>query len=206
METLNTQTLTILVLLVALVVIGIIAYLGWRKKRDSQLLAQRFGPEYDRTVSELGSRTKAESELLTRQKRVEQFEIVPLLPADAARFTQEWNVLQRRFVDDPSGVVVQADLLVRELMQKRGYPMSNIERRVADLSVDHPVVVDNYRAAQVIAERNQRGEAGTEDLRKAVVHYRLLFDDLLEVDEPRKKTSPLTDQLETHHDRRVASR
>jgi len=205
MDTMNTQTLTILGLLVALVVIAAIAYLAWRK-RESQRLAQRFGPEYDRTVNELGSRAKAESELLTRQKRVEQFEIVPLLPADAARFTQEWNVLQRRFVDDPSGVVVQADALVRELMQKRGYPMSNIERRVADLSVDHPVVVDNYRAAQVIAERNQRGEAGTEDLRKAVVHYRLLFDDLLEVDEPRKATHPLKDQLETHHDRRVASR
>jgi len=205
MDTMNTQTLTILGLLVALVVIAAIAYLAWRK-RESQRLAQRFGPEYDRTVNELGSRAKAESELLTRQKRVEQFEIVPLLPADAARFTQEWNVLQRRFVDDPSGVVVQADALVRELMQKRGYPMSNIERRVADLSVDHPVVVDNYRAAQVIAERNQRGEAGTEDLRKAVVHYRLLFDDLLEVDEPRKATHPLKDQLETHHERRVASR
>jgi hypothetical protein len=109
-----------------------------------------------------------------------------LAPPDAARFTQAWNALQSRFVDDPKAVVVQADQLVRELMLKRGYPMGDFERRAADISVDHPTVVEIYRAAQAIAVRDQRGEADTEELRKAVVHYRALFDELLEVRVPKQ--------------------
>jgi hypothetical protein len=105
---------------------------------------------------------------------------------EAARFSQAWKVLQRRFVDNPKGVVVLADQLVRELMLKRGYPMGDSERRAADISVDHPAVVDNYRAAQAIALRDARGEANTEDLRKAVVHYRALFNELLEVREGKE--------------------
>jgi hypothetical protein len=107
--------------------------------------------------------------------------ITPLAPADAARFSQAWNALQSRFIDNPKGVVGQADHLVRELMVKRGYPMGDFERRAADISVDHPGVVTTYRAAQAIALRDERGEADTEELRKAVVHYRTLFDELLEV-------------------------
>jgi hypothetical protein len=109
-----------------------------------------------------------------------------LAPPDAARFTQAWNALQSRFVDDPKGVVVQADQVVRELMLKRGYPMGDFERRAADISVDHPTVVETYRAAQAIAVRDQRGQADTEELRKAVVHYRALFDELLEVRVPKQ--------------------
>jgi hypothetical protein len=182
------------VLLAALVAI---AWLFSRRQKQTQRLQQRFGPEYDRAVADLGGRTKAESELREREKRVEHFNITPLAPAEAARFSQAWNTLQSRFIDNPPGVVVQADQLVRELMLKRGYPMGDFERRAADISVDHPAVVETYRAAQAIAVRDQRGEADTEELRKSVVHFRALFNELLEVREPDQ--SPLaTEQIAAH--------
>lgn len=172
------------------VVVALLAVAAWlfsRKKKQSERLQQRFGPEYGRTVGELGGRTKAESELKAREKRVEHLSITPLSPAEAARFSQAWNALQGRFVDNPKGVVVQADQLVRELMIKRGYPMGDFERRAADISVDHPDVVEHYRAAQTIAARDERGEADTEELRKAVVHYRVLFDEMLDVREAKQE-------------------
>jgi len=147
--------------------------------KQSQRLQKRFGPEYGHTVDELGSQTKAESELKAREKRVDRLNILPLAPSDAAKFSEAWRVLQGRFVDNPKGVLVEADQLVRELMSKRGYPVGDFERRSADISVDHPAVVEHYRAAQAIAVRNERGEADTEELRKAVVHYRALFNELL---------------------------
>jgi hypothetical protein len=164
-------------------VVAVIAVIAWFfiKQKQSQRLQQRFGPEYGRAVNEFGGRGKAESELMEREHRVARLNIMPLAPAEAASFTQAWNALQGRFIDNPKGVVAEADHLVRELMVKRGYPMGDFERRAADISVDHPAVVSAYRAAQVIAARDERGEADTEELRKAVVHYRALFDDLLEV-------------------------
>jgi hypothetical protein len=179
MNTIPTSTVIAAVLLIALV-IGVVAWLVRQKQRTLKL-KQRFGPEYDVTVSELGSRVKAEAELTTREKRVAGLEIVPLTPADAVRFTQAWSALQGRFIDNPKGVVQEADHLVRELMAKRGYPMGDFEHRAADISVDHPGVVATYRAAQAIAARAERGEADTEELRKAVVHHRTLFDELLGV-------------------------
>jgi|ERR1700733_5024182 hypothetical protein len=152
-----------------------------RRKKQTLRLQQRFGREYDRTVDEVGDRSKAESELKAREKRVEQLSITALEPAEATKFRQAWSAMQSRFVDNPKGVVVQADLLVRELMLKRGYSMGDFERRAADISVDHSTVVDAYRVAQAIAIRDQRGEANTEELRMAVVHYRAIFDELLEV-------------------------
>ncbi len=180
MGTLDTQTWIILAGVIVLALIALAAWFFYQKKQ-SHRLQQRFGPEYGRTVNEFGSRDKAESELKARESRVEHLNIVPLAPPEAARFSQAWAVLQGRFVDNPKGVVVQADQLVRELMLKRGYPMGDFERRAADISVDHPAVVEHYRAAQAIAVRDERGEADTEELRKAVVHYRVLFDELLEV-------------------------
>jgi hypothetical protein len=165
------------------------------KKKQSHRLQQRFGPEYDRTVNDLRSRTKGESELKARERRVELLSIVPLAPAEAAAFTQAWNVLQGRFVDDPKAAVAQADQLVRELMLKRGYPMGDFERRAADISVDHPIVVENYRAAQAIVVREKGAEADTEELRKAVVHYRALFDELLRANEAKQDVVS-TKQLE----------
>jgi len=179
MNTIPTNTVIAAVLLIALL-ISVVAWLVIQKQRTLEL-KRRFGPEYDLTVSELGSRVKAEAELTSREKRVAGFEIVPLTPADAVRFTQAWSALQGRFIDNPKGVVLDADHLVRELMAKRGYPMGDFEHRVADISVDHPDVVATYRAAQSIAARDERGEADTEELRKAVVHYRTLFDELLGV-------------------------
>src|SRR5580700_7732297 len=173
------------VVLVALLVLA--AWFFIRKRNQSARLQERFGPEYDRTVGELGGRGKAESELKAREKRIENLTIAPLAPADATRFSEAWKALQGRFVDNPKGVVVQADQLVRELMLKRGYPMGDFERRAADISVDHPAVVENYRAAQAIAVRDGRGQADTEELRRAVVHYRVLFDEMLEVREVRQE-------------------
>lgn len=175
-----------LIVVAAVVVLALVTLAAWffaQRKKQSARLEQRFGPEYERTVSELGGRAKAESELKAREKRVEHLIIAPLAPAEAARFAEAWKALQGRFVDDPKGVVTQADGLVRELMLKRGYPMGDFERRAADISVDHSAVVENYRAAQAIAVRGARGEADTEELRSAVVHYRALFDDMLEVRE-----------------------
>lgn len=185
METLDTQSWIILAAVVAL---GLVAIGAWfYRRKQSHNLQERFGPEYGRTVSELGGRTKGESELKAREKRVERLDILPLAPPEAARFTEAWRALQSRFIDNPKGVVVEAEQLVRELMEKRGYPMGDFERRAGDISVDHPDVVANYRSAQAIALRDQRGSADTEELRKAVVHYRALFDELLEVREPRQE-------------------
>jgi hypothetical protein len=185
METLDTQTWMILA---AVVVVALIAVGAWfYRRKQSHKLQEHFGPEYDRTVHELGSRRKGESELTAREKRVERLQILPLAPSEAARFSEAWRALQGRFVDNPKGVVVQAEQLVRELMEKRGYPMGDFERRAGDISVDHPDVVANYRSAQAIALRDQKGTADTEELRKAVVHYRALFDDLLQVREPRQE-------------------
>lgn len=176
------------IIIAAVVVFASLALATWllaKRKRQSQRLQDRFGPEYGRTVGELGGQAKAESELKAREKRVEHLAITPLAPAEATRFSEAWNALQARFVDNPQGVVVQADQLVRELMLKRGYPMGDFEHRAADISVDHATVVENFRAAQTIAARDVRGEADTEELRKAVVHYRILFDEMLEVREAK---------------------
>ena len=180
MDTISTQTWLILG---GVAILALIALTVWfiHIKKQSHRLKERFGPEYGRSVADLGSRTKAESELKAREKRVNNLTIIPLTPSEASRFSQTWTDLQGRFVDNPKGTVVQADELVRELMLKRGYPMGDFERRAADISVDHPAVVANYRAAQAIAVRDERGEANTEELRKAVVYYRALFDEMLEV-------------------------
>jgi uncharacterized membrane protein len=179
MNTIPTNTVIAVVLLIA-VVIAVVAWLVMQRQRSAKLKL-RFGPEYDRAVIDYGGRTTGEAELLKREQRVARLKIVPLTPADALRLSQAWSALQGRFIDNPKGVVAEADHLVRELMEKRGYPMGDFEHRAADISVDYPGVVSNYRAAQVIATRDASGEADTEELRKAVVHYRTLFDELLEV-------------------------
>jgi hypothetical protein len=189
MITVPTTTFIFAILLIVLVA-GVIAWAVMRKQKSS-VLRRRFGPEYDRTVTEYGSRAKAEAELTKRAQRVAGLNIIPVTAVEAARFSNAWSSLQGRFVDDPKGAVSQADLLVRELMVKRGYPMGDFELRAADISVDHPSVVKNYRAAQIIAARNARGEADTEELRTAVVHYRTLFDELLGAVPAKVAAAPL---------------
>ena len=169
-------------LLVAVAVV-VVAFVLSRKRRTDHLRA-KFGPEYERLVREQGDPRQAESELSTRVERVKQLHIKPLSPEHRSRFADAWRSDQARFVDDPRGAVVEADRLVADLMQVRGYPVGDFEQRAADVSVDHPHVVQNYRVAHDIAVREQRGDASTEDLRKAMVHYRALFEDLLDSNEP----------------------
>jgi hypothetical protein len=192
----TTNSVVIAVILIA-AVIAVIAWLVAQRQRSSRL-KRRFGAEYDLAVSEFRSRSKAESELLKREERVARLTIVPLSAADATRFSQGWNALQSRFIDNPNGVVGEADLLVRELMVKRGYPMGDFERRAADISVDHPGVVSNYRAAQAIAARDANAQADTEELRRAVIHYRTLFDDLLGVAPGKATTLPRSHNVPVH--------
>ena len=169
----------VVIAIVALVVIGVLVWFAMNKQRSGQL-REVFGPEYDRTVEESEDRKTAESELLERQKRVEGFEIRPLDPAERTRFASRWIAVQARFVDDPKSALGEADELVTEVMSERGYPMNDFDQRAADVSVDHPRVVEDYRAAHGISERVGSNDATTEDMRQALVHYRALFSELLE--------------------------
>lgn len=193
MTTLPTNALILAIVLIILVA-GAIAWLVMQRQKSANL-KRRFGSEYDRAIKEYGSRTKAEAELSKREQRVAGLKIIPVTATEAARFSNAWSSLQGRFVDDPKGVVAEADLLVRELMLKRGYPMGDFELRAADISVDHPGVVKNYRAAQLIAARNARAEADTEELRAAVVHYRTLFDELLGVVPAKVASTPVVHDI-----------
>ena len=174
-------------IVVLVIVVAVVAATAWwySQKRRSEQLHQRFGPEYERAVDEHGDRGRAEAALEDRKERVEQLHLRPLSADQRDRFGPEWRHLQARFVDVPEEAVKQADSLVAEVMAARGYPTGDFEQRVADVSVDHPQVVEHYRAAHAIALRtNEGGQANTEDLRQAMVHYRALFENLLETDTP----------------------
>jgi len=180
----NALALVAIVVVVVLVAAAAI-WMASRRRRSAELREQ-FGPEYAQAVHEYGDGRNAEKELVARTHRVEQLQIRPLAPEQSAQYADDWRSTQTRFVDDPEAAIVQADRLVISVMQARGYPMTDFEQRAADVSVDHPQVVSNYRAAHAIAERSARGEAGTEDCRQAMVHYRSLFDDLIETREPAR--------------------
>ena len=172
--------MNLLAVLAILILLALVAGLLFTRRKRSDHLARHFGPEYERTVHRTGSRSQAEADLEARERRVRKMDIVPLPAHEAQRFRMDWQGLQARFVDSPRSAVAEADLLVRDVMARRGYPMGDFDSRAADLSVDHPVVVENYRAAHAIALRERKGEADTEALRQAFVHYRLLFDELLQ--------------------------
>ena len=174
---------TILVVLVVVLVVAILAIWYFSQRRKSQQLRERFGPEYEHAVHQHGSRGQAEEALAARAERVEQLHIRALSPEESARYGESWRSVQARFVDEPQVAIGEADRLVAEVMQARGYPMGEFEQRAADVSVDHPKVVENYRAAHAIAGRANSGEASTEDLRQAMVHYRSLFAELIETPE-----------------------
>jgi hypothetical protein len=173
----NTTVLVILAVVVVLITVG--AFLYVRRRRSEQLRKQ-FGPEYKRAIDQYGDQRKAEAALAAREERVRKLDIRGLTADEQNQFSNNWKRTQARFVDEPSRSVSEADGLVKELMQARGYPVGDFEQRTADISVDHPDVVTNYRAAREIAERNKSGKATTEDLRQAMVHYRGLFEELLE--------------------------
>jgi hypothetical protein len=176
----------VILVIVLLVVIGAVAWIVMQRRRSDDL-RERFGPEYQRAVDDLGDPRRAESELAAREKRVEKFDIRPLTTQEHDRFTQAWHLTQSHFVDEPTAAIKQAERLVTDLMRTRGYPISDFDQRAADISVDHPNVVENYRAARTIAIANEREAASTEQLRQALVHYRALFEDLLEIGTPMEK-------------------
>lgn len=171
------EMLLLVVVVVALVVVaGVVWYLAGRRR--SRQLRSEFGDEYTRVAAAEGNRG-ADRELRRRRERVERLNILPMPPEEAESLSQRWRDVQARFVDSPSEAISEADALVTEAMQKRGYPMADFDQRAADISVDHPRVVSDYRSARAIAVRNATGDASTEELRQAIVHYRALFADLL---------------------------
>jgi len=175
----NLQGIVVVVLiLVAMLVMVVIATENGRRRREK--LRRQFGPEYDRTVQQFGSVVKAERELLARSRRLQRIQLRDLNEGDRAHFSNVWAAVQAKFVDDPAGAVQEANLLIKTVMQSRGYPVEDFEHRVADLSVDHANVVQHYRAARELAHANREGRENTEELRQAFVHYRALFSDLLQ--------------------------
>ena len=183
----STTGLALMIGLVVIVVAGIATLLFLRKRRSERLRSKFGGAEYARAVQEDGNRRHAEAGLEKRTQRVEGFHVRPLAAGDRARFLESWRGVQARFVDGPAGAVTEADQLLGDVMSTRGYPVSNFEQRAADVSVDHPLVMENYRTAHEIALRQTKGQANTEDLRQAMIHYRALFEDLVvEPDMPKR--------------------
>ena len=185
--TLTTTELALIIGLVVVLVAGFAAFLFLRKRRTERLRTQFGGAEYARAVQKGGNRRHGETRLEERAQRVEGLHIRPLAAGDRARFVELWRGVQARFVDGPAGAVREADQLLGDVMSTRGYPVSNFEQMAADISVDHPLVLENYRTAHETALRQTRGQASTEELRQAMVHYRTLFEEL--VNEPEM---PLT--------------
>jgi hypothetical protein len=174
-----------IIVAIVVVVAGAIVFFVMQKKRTERL-QKHFGPEYDRAIAEGGDKRRAESRLEERAERVKKFNLRPLSAEDKARFTTQWDRVQAHFVDAPAGAVTEADQLLGDIMATCGYPMGDFEQRAADISVDHPIVTQNYRSAHDIALRQAKGQASTEDLRRAMIHYRALFEDLVN---ERKETT-----------------
>jgi len=181
----NMQQLTptqIAIIVIALVALVAIALIVWAfNRRRTQLLRAKFGPEYDRTVAAVGRQSVAEDRLAARSERVHKLVIRSLTSIERVRYIEEWSRVQAHFVDAPAGAVTEADQLLGDVMAACGYPMGDFEQRAADISVDHPVVTQNYRAAHDIALRRSSGRATTEELRRAMIHYRALFEELVGV-------------------------
>jgi hypothetical protein len=175
------------VVIAAVAIIVIVAAVGawwYSRQRRRARLRQQFGPEYERAVDHYGDSAEADKALSARAQRVEQLHIRPLSPERSSRYADDWRLVQERFVDDPERAIGQADHLVIEVMRARGYPMVDFEQRAADISVDHPRVVEHYRIAHALASQTERGQASTEEMRQAMVHYRTLFEELIQIQTP----------------------
>jgi FtsZ-interacting cell division protein ZipA len=171
----QTTIIIVAVVIIALLIVGFLLM----QRRRTEKLQSNFGPEYDRALRETGDKRKAEAELAERQKRVEKLPIRPLDPGQRDQFTAKWQEIQAEFVDNPENSIRDADILLQEVMSTRGYPVKNFEQVAADISVDHPTVVQHFRTAHDIATRHTKGQGDTEDLRKAMINYRALFDELV---------------------------
>jgi hypothetical protein len=174
----SSTTALIIAAIIAIALVLTVTMIMRGKRTDT--LRSKFGPEYDRALEEGGDKRKAEAELLEREKRVKKLDIRPLTASERDGFAASWQGVQAEFVDAPKTALANADTLLTQVMKARGYPMDNFEQRAADVSVDHPSVVQNYRAGRDIAAREKRGEANTEDMRQAMLHYRALFDELVQ--------------------------
>jgi hypothetical protein len=171
--------------LIAVLVLVVVGVVGWSvaRRRRSARLKEHFGPEYDRTVGDLGEQRAAEAELLAREKKRKKLDIVDLTPEARQEHAVVWARVQTDFVDDPQDAVGRAERLVTRVMRERGYPIDDFDHRAADISVDHPDIVENYRGAHAIYQSQHDGDISTEDARQAFVHYRALFDRLLGSDQ-----------------------
>jgi FtsZ-interacting cell division protein ZipA len=176
----SNETLMVVAIVVVAVVVVAAMWMFSRRRKTAALRA-RFGPEYDHVLHSTRTPAEAERELLTRQSRVEKFSIRPLSREDADRFSAAWRSVQAQFVDDPRKAVIEADRLIADVMRSRGYPLDDPNRVIDDLSVDHAHVINHYRAGREIVARHEKGQASTEDLRQAMVHFRALFDELVGV-------------------------
>jgi hypothetical protein len=172
-------TYIIIAVVVIVVIMGAIMAPRFARRRKSQKFQNKYGPEYDRTVESAGNEKKAQAELNGRQKHVDTLNIRPLSVSERERYQSEWTIIQAKFVDQPGQATVEADHLIMEVMKVRAYPVSDFDQRAADISVNYPNLVSNYRAAREIAIKNEKHTATTEELRQAVIHYRSLFDELL---------------------------
>ncbi|MFY9691778.1 MAG: hypothetical protein WA369_13035 [Candidatus Acidiferrales bacterium] len=172
----SAQIIVISIVVIAVIALAVAVFFQSRTKK----LRARFGPEYDRAVGQTGSKYKAEAELEKLEERVNRYPLFLLSPTDRDQFQQSWRTIQANFVDDPGGALAEADHLIVRVMSARGYPMNDFEQRAAEISVDHATVVHHYRAGHDIAIRQSRREATTEDLRQAMIHYRALFDELMQ--------------------------
>lgn len=197
----STQVVVIVIVVAVIAALVAVAVVASRRRA----LRERFGPEYDRAVAEQDSRSAAERELRERERRHAELELTPLSPESRARYAAAWEEIQVRFVDSPAETVGEADELVSRLIAERGYPTGDFSDQIAHLSVEHARTLTHYRDAHEIRQRNERGEAGTEDLRQALVHYRALFADLLGED-PVAPQQPEQRHPEHDHDHDVPSR
>lgn len=178
----NTTYILIIAVVLGLMVVGAILGPILARRQRSERLQGHFGTEYDRTVETLGDEKKAQAVLEERQKHVESLDIKPLSVEEHQRYLAEWTAVQSKFVDEPGQAIIDADRLIMEVMQMRAYPVSDFEQRAADVSVTYPALVGNYRAARVIASKNEQHQADTEELRQAMIYYRSLFEELLETE------------------------
>lgn len=177
----------ILIAVVAVAIVAIVVGVSTSRQKKSEQLKERFGPEYDRTVSEAGDEKAAEKVLVERQRERDKLDIRPLAPESLDGYVNRWRAVQTAFVDHPASAVGEADILVTEVMRERGYPVDDFDRQAADISVDHPMVVENYRAAHDINLLQQHGDVGTEQQRQAFVHYRALFAKLLDTEKDKSQ-------------------
>ena len=180
----------IAVAVVVVVALAVIFVLSMNSRKRTERLKSHFGPEYDRAVGESGDQSAAEKELIARERKRQKLDVVALAPESQAKYAEYWRTVQAAFVDDPAGAVGDADHLVTAVMRERGYPIDDFDQRAADISVDHPNVVEHYRAAHVIHLAQEKADVGTEAQREAFVHYRALFEKLLETEHKTEKDTP----------------